>query len=56
MVKCDINAHSFGHNGSNSIKGTFLDSFYQDRLMIYNLFVLQRFKSCCFSNDVICNY
>ena len=55
MEKFDINAHSFGHSGSNSIKGTFLDSFYQNLLMIYNLF-LQRFKFCCFSNDVICNY
>ena len=39
MVKFYINAHNFGHNGSNSIKGTFLDSFYQNLLMIYNLFV-----------------
>ena len=56
MVKFDINAHYFGHNGSNSIKGTFLDSFYINLLVIYNLFVLQRFKFGCFSNDIICNY
>ena len=57
MAKFDINARYFGHNGSNSIKGKFLDSFYQNLLMIYNLFVfLQRFKFGCFSNDVICNY
>ena len=42
MVKFDINAHNFGHNGSNSIKGTFLDSFYQNLLMVYNLFVFAK--------------
>ena len=38
MVKFDINAHTFGHNGSNLIKSTFLDSSYQNLLMIYDLF------------------
>ena len=36
MVKFDINAHNFGHNCSNSIKNTFLDSSYQNLLMIYD--------------------
>ena len=42
MVKFDINAHDFGHNGSNSIKSTFLDSSYQNLSMIYNLFGLAK--------------
>ena len=38
MVKFDINAHNFGHNGPSSIKSTFLDSSCQNLSMIYNLF------------------
>ena len=48
MVKFDINAHNCGHNGSNSIKGTFLDSFYQNFLMIYNLFVFAKVQILLF--------
>ena len=42
MVKFDINVHNFGHNGSNSIEGTFLDSSYQNLLMICKLFGFAR--------------
>ena len=48
MVKFDINAHDFGHNGSNSIKGTLLGSFYQNLLMIYNLFVFAKVQILLF--------
>ena len=48
MVKFDINAPNFGHNGSNLIKGTFLDSFYQNLLMIYNLFVFAKVQILLF--------
>ena len=48
MVRFDINAHNFGHNGSNSIKGTFSDSFYQNLLMIYNLFVFAKVQILLF--------
>ena len=48
MVKFDINAHNLGHNGSNSIKGTFLDSFYENLSMIYNLFVFAKVQICLF--------
>ena len=48
MVKFGINAHNFGQNGSNSIKGTFLESFYQSLLMIYNLFVFAKVQILLF--------
>ena len=48
MVQFDINAHNFGQNGSNSIKGTFLDSFYQNLSMMYNLFVFVKVQILLF--------
>ena len=48
MVKFDINAHNFGHNGSNSIKGTFLVRFHQNILMIHNLFVFAKVQILLF--------
>ena len=48
MVKFDINAYNFGHNCSNSIKGTFLDSFCQNLLMIHNLFAFAKVQILLF--------
>ena len=54
MVKFDMNADKFKHNGSSAIKSTFLDSSSQNLSMIYNLF---RFcRGLNFANDIICNH